>query len=1125
MTDLKKRLSVSVFALFALAFCCLIISQAAIARSDRVVKVGSADNVITDRVPLPIVDVRGGQSGAGLSTFDPAEGRLAEVQVRQPFDFAGLGKPLALRPEDDVKASGAFAGGGEDPATATVIASLPYTDAGTLTGTTADDYPLDCGFGDPGDGDLFYKYTATYDVWIDISMCNTDNPYKDFVVGLWEGDPSDGGTMVACDEDACVAPDWGSPHLQSYQLTTGTDYYIQIKGWGIGDGNYVLDVVDPFSAALAAATYVEAEACGDNTNGGCSYGGAEAGWDDAEFVDGCGETLYGTTRKTAGGTGYPTYRDGDQWRFEITTVNKLAVTFQTEQNMAFFMHYYTTAEDCASQLSMGGFAIPAGEVFENEYVLYPGWYTISVRSNLGADDEMYCGEGPAGDPRYYILTECVELTPVDDCGLAREISGDTEPGVPIVQDLCGFAADGPNVCPYEPYGAIPYLANGWFLWECEETGVYTFSACTSPNVAGEDPVESHDLMMAVFPEGCPPDYCSELGFSDDGDACPGWEPEVTDVICAEGLYYLITVAAWDPWSGQDCGEVWLEISHAELPLLGNSCATDRLTIDEETWGRFFHNLNATLDGPAESICNANEFGGDIWYEITAWQSGWMFALFCDVNFDENNELYAGTTCPTNANPIPPLRCADDACPDMSDFNGGYVDVPVTTGDKFLLRVGGWYRLPDYPLAAYGMGYGYFDCFITDQWDTLPVPVNDECKDVTPIALVDGVVDTRILNQDWMRKDTCHLLHPKWSESEIWEAFTVPAGICMHVAIDYFGYTDACDNSSRSRIEPAKGFVWTGCPCEGDYFAILADRGCLNNNNCAPGIPGGDFNNFMEFLMLPSGDYFFPHNHWTIGGNCGWGPGLVNFTGTVIECTYCEGAANEGTCTWPQVAGASWIINVNLGPAGEDGIHKVGTPTNVPLQQSDCNSYEDWTVEPDRLVAHLYRGIGYTVQFTMGKVGVAGQYDVAGVYIDWNENSVWFDPGETYIPTRLALTWTAPVTVPLYALDPGVGGSGEIRMRVRLGSTSDAGQPAACGNVVWGEVEDFVIEVMDIECGDFDGDDDVDADDVAFIRAYYFGGAAPDYWQRADIDGDGYITIADVIALADAAYRGGPLVCL
>ena len=59
------------------------------------------------------------------------------------------------------------------------------------------------------------------------------------------------------------------------------------------------------------------------------------------------------------------------------------------------------------------------------------------------------------------------------------------------------------------------------------------------------------------------------------------------------------------------------------------------------------------------------------------------------------------------------------------------------------------------------------------------------------------------------------------------------------------------------------------------------------------------------------------------------------------------------------------------------------------------------------------------------------------------------------------------------------------------------------------------------------DEDVDAEDIDFLRAYYFddGAEAPDYWQRADIDGDGMITIADIIALVDAAYHGGELICL
>ena len=94
--------------------------------------------------------------------------------------------------------------------------------------------------------------------------------------------------------------------------------------------------------------------------------------------------------------------------------------------------------------------------------------------------------------------------------------------------------------------------------------------------------------------------------------------------------------------------------------------------------------------------------------------------------------------------------------------------------------------------------------------------------------------------------------------------------------------------------------------------------------------------------------------------------------------------------------------------------------------------------------------------------------------------------------------------------------------------SDAdGMNVPCGEKVWGEVEDFMIELSDLECGDFDDPPDgLDAGDIDFLWQWYLGlGPAPDYWQRADSDGDGVITIADIIVLVDAAYHGGVLDCM
>jgi hypothetical protein len=315
-------------------------------------------------------------------------------------------------------------------------------------------------------------------------------------------------------------------------------------------------------------------------------------------------------------------------------------------------------------------------------------------------------------------------------------------------------------------------------------------------------------------------------------------------------------------------------------------------------------------------------------------------------------------------------------------------------------------------------------------------------------------------------------------------------------------------------------VWIGCPCEGDFFSIAADRNCLQPNTCAPAIPPPvTFNNYFEWTMLPSGDYWFMNTHWTVGGNCGWGDYALTITGYTTPCVYCAASSNPAQCTNL----GNWINRVILATyvPGE-----VDTAINNSVAGTGCQNYGNFK----SLMSRVYRGFSYRMQIRYAKVNPGNlQYDTGGYWIDWNQNAVFFDPGERYVanhanPPDYVLFDT--LLVPMTALAPGTGGSGETLLRVRLASTGDVGQPASCGTPMFGEVEDYVLTVKNLECGDFDTDGDLDQDDIAFLRAWYFGtGPAAKIWKRGNVDGVPGITIADIIALADAAYRGGTLNCL
>ncbi len=719
-------------------------------------------------------------------------------------------------------------------------------------------------------------------------------------------------------------------------------------------------------------------------------------------------------------------------------------------------------------------------------------FMIRPQNNPGPD----CTE-PAGYD-YYFYTTLRPLTPIDDCPMAREIAGEGQ----FIQDMCTMTTDGPLDCRYSGYG-VGYEGNPWFLWECEETGLYTLSCCNTPWVGGY--YGFYDLYMGVWygPSGCPEDACMEMAFNEDGDACaPDWEPEITEFIAAEGVSYYITLGSWNYYYGDPCGDAWLDITRTgPVPLYGDDCDVDAIPIAAETLDEFFHNLNATLDGPDPSACNAGSFGGDIWYQMTAWETGTAYVEFCDVNFDANLEVYEGFECPVNPDPRDPIRCNDDGCwQDLRNWpieHGSYTSFPVTEDDEILLRVGGWYNPPDNPLEIGGMGYGTFSIFIDDH--ATVSPVNDFCVDVTPVVLADGVVDTRVGLTDYATRNDMDLVcAPPEEEMKVWEAFTVSEGVCMEVQVDYFGSPDRYSDNNRYDADAENGLLWIGCPCEGDFFSIQAAVGCLNLNEC---VYPGDFNNIFIWPMMPAGDYWFPVSQSSSGLLSHWFDYNLNITGAVIDCEYCLSTANYAMCTdLPMITGLSWIDDVSF-----DGV-ALTTGTG-------CMGYEDHS----DIVSGVYRGITYTVTATMYKhQQVPGVHDFCDVWIDWNQNSVFFDAGEHYVMTRFGYDWSAEFTVPLEAVLEDGGASMETRMRIKLSSDAD-GSPSYCGEVTWGETEDYGLMVTDIECGDFD-DNGADPGDIDFLRDWYYGGTTlPDYWQRADLDGDCAITIADVILLADYVH--------
>ena len=120
--------------------------------------------------------------------------------------------------------------GGEDIASATLINSLPYSDAGTTSGY-AKDYTATC-FSNATSPDVVYEYTPAASGAINISLCGSS-----YDCGLFVYENSS-ANEIACNDDACGL----QSQINGLFLTVGNTYYIVVNGFSGNSGNYVIDV-------------------------------------------------------------------------------------------------------------------------------------------------------------------------------------------------------------------------------------------------------------------------------------------------------------------------------------------------------------------------------------------------------------------------------------------------------------------------------------------------------------------------------------------------------------------------------------------------------------------------------------------------------------------------------------------------------------------------------------------------------------------------------------------------------------------------------------------------------------------------------------------------------------------
>ncbi|MCD4691160.1 hypothetical protein K8S17_06820 [bacterium] len=155
--------------------------------------------------------------------------------------------PTAVMPEKNSVVNGVNIPdgrvGGETIATATVIAGLPYTDAGN-TCVFADDYDEACPYTGSTSPDCVYAFTPGVDMTVDMFLCMSSYDTKIFV---YENVHTP-GAPYACIDDNGDCANFNTYLYQSWltevALFAGNTYYIVVDGYGGDCGDYILDVYE-----------------------------------------------------------------------------------------------------------------------------------------------------------------------------------------------------------------------------------------------------------------------------------------------------------------------------------------------------------------------------------------------------------------------------------------------------------------------------------------------------------------------------------------------------------------------------------------------------------------------------------------------------------------------------------------------------------------------------------------------------------------------------------------------------------------------------------------------------------------------------------------------------------------
>jgi hypothetical protein len=263
-------------------------------------------------------------------------------------------------------------------------------------------------------------------------------------------------------------------------------------------------------------------------------------------------------------------------------------------------------------------------------------------------------------------------------------------------------------------------------------------------------------------------------------------------------------------------------------------------------------------------------------------------------------------------------------------------------------------------------------------------------------------------------DPCN--NVSWGEAEDYTFVVTPPPTCFAVS----GL--AATSTSVSTADISWNAPVLGNPPV-DYFYIVS----TNPSPVGLGTSTGGATSVTGVTTTPN-----VLNYLHVRTECAPGGDFSSWVTISFFSGYCVSTATTNNQTY--------FTNVNT-TGGVTNLNNTSTFSTSP------SGYQDFTAVTPTISQYPGEEFGIIFTMTGGTAGI-------NVWVDWNNDLDFNDPGEFAVSSNGFLpsgTYGSVITVP--AGQP----IGQVRMRLRTDWLS--GSPNACGNILFGETEDYIIDVV------------------------------------------------------------------